>query len=576
MGKVVKIIGGAGTGKTTELLRLMEEIIETGVSPMSIGFVSFTKAARREAAERASRLFGCTVEELERYGWFRTLHSICYQQTQAGKMLLTDSDREWLTEALGSTIKLSDNKALDDFEVLESAATKASAADQALAFWQAARNRLLPLEEVWEEAFKIDQRITHLDRVLKIVDNYETAKRVQKRVDFTDMLGRFAGIRFDPEEHNMDAQPMGDVPDVPVWFLDEQQDTSALLDAVCKRLTENADQVFVVGDNFQSIYGFAGSDAKFFLNWPADEQRIMPRSYRCPPCIMEAGEKMLRRCSDYWDRGIKPSDGQGAIICMTFKDNWVNRITERIDEEWLVIARSNLHAQRLAKVLDNNDIPWRSTRGGNKWNSPKRNRVYTTLLALRDDLPITHEEFNLIREVIPMKVKGHHPDGGVYEAQLFRRRKKSDPDVPYDTLGKWDELIEWGATEEFKDFIMTGKWHRYNNIICRSGEFFRAFSKYGISQIMDPKVRIGTIHSVKGAEADNVIVLASGSKQVTESMKTKAGRDAEHRLAYVAVTRARKRLYILKERTTNALPVTHITPRVDRPKELCEVAEDVA
>ena len=72
----VLMLAGAGTGKTRHLLEMMEAVIEHDVHPMEIGFASFTRTARSEAAERAGAKFGINAFDLEQDGWFRTVHSV--------------------------------------------------------------------------------------------------------------------------------------------------------------------------------------------------------------------------------------------------------------------------------------------------------------------------------------------------------------------------------------------------------------------------------------------------------------------------------------------------------------------
>ncbi|MEM1063529.1 MAG: UvrD-helicase domain-containing protein, partial [Planctomycetota bacterium] len=88
---VGKYIGGAGTGKTTTLVNTMSDLCERLVlSPHEIGFVSFTRAARSEAADRVASRFGLDAEDLTRNGWFRTLHSVCCKQLGVGEQLAAD------------------------------------------------------------------------------------------------------------------------------------------------------------------------------------------------------------------------------------------------------------------------------------------------------------------------------------------------------------------------------------------------------------------------------------------------------------------------------------------------------
>ena len=79
MAKIERILGGAGCGKTACLMGIMDEHLRLGhCSPFTTGFVTFTRAARREASERAAAAHGLSPEDLEQDGWFRTVHSICY------------------------------------------------------------------------------------------------------------------------------------------------------------------------------------------------------------------------------------------------------------------------------------------------------------------------------------------------------------------------------------------------------------------------------------------------------------------------------------------------------------------
>ena len=66
--KAARLIGGAGTGKTTELMAIMDKLLAREIGPLEVGFCSFTRAARREAATRAADRFGVPVPVLEREG----------------------------------------------------------------------------------------------------------------------------------------------------------------------------------------------------------------------------------------------------------------------------------------------------------------------------------------------------------------------------------------------------------------------------------------------------------------------------------------------------------------------------
>ena len=106
------------------------------------------------------------------------------------------------------------------------------------------------------------------------------------------------------------------------------------------------------------------------------------------------------------------------------------------------------------------------------------------------------------------------------------------------------ELEEVGATEMLQKAIASGEWI---SLVDRGGEWRRQADKWGAALAAEPKVRVGTIHSVKGAEADNVALLTTTSRLVALGDEDIVQRDEECRIAYVAVTRAKKNLWIINE-----------------------------
>lgn len=542
MPQIAQLIGGAGTGKTTELLSIMSKVIETGISAEEIGFVSFTRAARSEAATRAAAQFGSSESELLNNGWFRTLHSVCFRCLGAsrGEMLAGNrADKEWLAEALQEEVG---TLAQDDglAEVCFEGSTDAGVA---LNLWGAARNRLEPLEAVWRLASDCDDRTPDLEFCRETAARYEQAKRLDGRFDFVDLLARFAGISFTTDGPTT-CQPRGFVPDVPVWFFDEQQDTSALLDAVCKRLIEPSGWVYVVGDPFQAIYGWAGADPKHFLSWPVAEgkKRIMPISYRCPAEILALGESILSECSDYWQRGIKAAAScQSAQIEEAAADaSLVHDVDPR--QSWLLIARTNREAARMGSWLTEGGVPWHPTKGNNCWTAPVKHSAFRLLAALQQGHPITRPEWKQVLKYLPSKMDG---------ADLLVRGTKTkfeseaDPKTPSWELYSAESLADLGATEQGKEFIRSGRWR---STVEDADRYCEAVERWGVDAVDRPKVRVGTIHSVKGSEAENVVLLTTSTKQIARGSESQAGADEEARVAYVAVTRTKRRLILANDR----------------------------
>jgi len=542
MTKIIsRLIGGAGTGKTTELMNIMARLLESTVrDPLQIGFCSFTRAARSEAVTRAAAQFGLAPDLLEREGWFKTLHSVCYRCLGVDSTQLLSGNKksnEWLTEALQERVETTAELGGDVTELAFSADSNAS---RALNCWSAARNRLAPLETVWREAQRCDERMPSLEYCRELVERYEMHKRLDKRLDFVDLLGQFVGLKFtvDGPVESLSG-PRGDVPGIPVWFFDEQQDTSLLLDKVCHRLIENPSvrAVYVVGDPFQSIFAWAGADSRCFMAWPADRERIMPKSYRCPAPVLALGEQTLKRCSNYFDRGIAPADHEGSI-----NTEWTLSYLDGLSplDDTLVIARTNHQANRLAHRLESAGIPWVPTRGRGGWAAPVRNQGLGGLYAIEKRGPVSGQEWVQILKLLPSK-----SDDG---QELLTRGTKSRFAEP-DEASKYPwvlphELEQLGATPALVELVTSGRWR---HTIKDAARTCAALDRWGTEVLTSPKIRVGTIHSVKGQEAEKVVLLTTTSGAVKRQEETSDGFDEERRVEYVAQTRARRELVLLRE-----------------------------
>lgn len=251
-----RIVGGPGSGKTTRLLEIIDQVIgRLGIDQMQVGFVSFTRAARREAAARAGHKFDIPPQTLEREGWFRTLHSICYRMLGVAKGELisgSKDDTHWLRNAINDSGVSISNSENDDAMAMPS---DHSLAGKALALWDAARNRLVPVEAMWEKSHLYDERTPNLWYVKSIINLYEQAKKKDGRIDFGDLLMMFAGRQWTGNHDSPfeECEPHGEDPRLPVWIHDECQDTSFLASLVFGRMIRNSTWVYLAGDHHQCL-----------------------------------------------------------------------------------------------------------------------------------------------------------------------------------------------------------------------------------------------------------------------------------------------------------------------------------
>lgn len=533
---VARVIGYAGSGKTTELLRLMEAALpRLGNDPLRLGFASFTRAARAEAVGRAASAWDVHPSLLERDGWFRTVHSTCKRclGVQPGQLLGDrQQDLEWISNVCGVRLSTDIDEESGQQRFIGDPTVAAS-----LNCWSLSRSSLMPLELVVHNMRRVDDSVPDLAAVVRVVEKYEGAKRIDDRLDFADLLLRFAGLRASTTGVDR-VPPEGDTPPVDAWLFDEQQDASPLLDAVCKRLVSSPTVrwCYVVGDPFQAIYGFAGSSAECFLGWPAKKERTMPKSYRCPKPIVELGERCLRRMGQgYFDRHVAPADHEGRVI----ECDAIEQVAAmaKPDEDWLFIARTNYHARRMFATLQTHYKPCRWVRSSDATSA--RGEGLQALYMLEKDEPVSGRQWARAVSLLPTKNKDGQP--------VLRRGVKTNWATT--EADQWDavfqnELESVGAEPALVTSIRDGSWCR----LVDGGFAWRQQAvRHGATLAATPRIRVGTIHSVKGAEADNVALLTTTGSRVEQGLESPGQADEEHRIAYVAVTRTRRNLYVINE-----------------------------
>lgn len=535
--KIAVLVGGAGTGKTTELLGVMESAkAALGGSPFALGFASVTRAARAEAVARASAAWNVPPESLSRDGWFRTTHSVAYRQLGIQRGQIIDDSKasqRWVADALKVDVRVIMD---DDSGYSMYAGDEAAAA--ALNCWEISRARVEPLRETIKRMSRTGQNPPTFAECKQFIERYEDAKRLEERLDYSDLLARFAGLHFDADGF-YEVDPQGELPKgVKAWIFDEAQDASALVDRVCRRLANGPEVIWVylAGDPFQSVFSFAGSDYRHFLSWEADKKRTMPKSWRCPPTIMELGERCLRQMHDgYWDRGIAPADHDGEI----FRAGGPSAIVPKLDprEQTLIIARCNYTLDDWAAYMKRRGVPFLKLKAKENTNAIRGIRA---LWDLEHGSPVSGDDFACAVAELPAR----GADGPLMMRGVKAAWERDE------TRQKWDvifpsDIESVGMTKALADRIAAGTWADLVN----GGDRWRtAALKWGADLATHPHIRIGTIHAAKGMEADQVVLSTTTSRRVFEGQQVdREAHDEERRVEYVGVTRARRKLVISTE-----------------------------
>jgi hypothetical protein len=227
------VLGPPGTGKTTWLLGVIEKMLEEGVPPSKIAFLTFTKKAASEAKERAAKRFSFGPDDLV---WFRTIHSLVFRQLGLNKaQVVKQSDFGELGKMLG--VEFEGKSSLDE----EGVVTGAAKGDKMVFLENLARATGRGLKRVWEEQ---DHGLGHdanrgvsFEELSAFARAYAKFKGARGLIDYTDMLETFVKQRSTPR--------------VDALIVDEAQDLSHAQWAAVEVVAAAAKVVHVAGDDDQ-------------------------------------------------------------------------------------------------------------------------------------------------------------------------------------------------------------------------------------------------------------------------------------------------------------------------------------
>lgn len=473
------ILGGPGCGKTTRCLAIMENALEMGIPPERIALVTFTRAGAKEAKERANLRFGI---EKNRLKYFKTIHALCFMECGLSRSdIMSKSALEELGDIVGEQLT---------GVITDDSATRRMG-DLLLTLDNYARTTRRTLEDAHHEA---DQEVDwfHLKR---FSEAYQVFREDRGIVDFTEMLERYVAI----------GQP---VP-VDIAIVDEAQDLSPLQWAVVAKAFKNAREVWIAGDDDQSIYKWSGADEKHFLSLPY-EREVLPVSHRLPEAIFNFGQEIIQRVSNRFAKNVKSGRAGGRV-------DWVAGLDEVDFSEgsWLLLARTRNQLGMLENTLRSQGVVY--TIGGKSSVEEVHSRAIAAHEKLRKDWEIDGSSMAIVLRA-----------AGRPAFELDSNKTYKAADVGYDASVIWhDALIK---------------------IPLDDREYYLACRRRGEQLHETSRVRIDTIHGSKGAEAEHVVLLTDLTYKVQRGYERDP--DSEHKVFYVGTTRARETLTLLAPQTT--------------------------
>lgn len=506
------MLGPPGTGKTTTLLNVVDQELASGTKPDKIAYVSFTTRAADEAKTRAMKRFSLSKDDLP---YFRTIHSMCFRMLGLRSAdILSGAKFGEFADWAGITVTgraWSDDGMLSNFE----------SGDRMLFMENLARIRGVSLRSLYDQD---DDELswTELERVAKALHIF---KREHGLHDYTDILTEFvkSGIKV-----NID-----------VLVVDEAQDLSHLQWRVVFQLAQLARRVVVAGDDDQAIYRWAGADVEQFISLEGNVQ-VLGQSWRCPKEVQAVGAEIINGVSHRRPKAWKPRRGKSKIERVGMFDE------VDVTDEWrdgsptspvLVLARNAyvlreqveplLRAQGMVyELAGKSSLSMLHLRAAETWENLRAGKT-ATLADARDMYRMISAAGHIKRGHKKLPTFGEADDRMVTFADL---RDEGGLLVSPDLI--WHEALDNLPPEEM-GYMLAAR---------RRGEKLRA----------KPRIRLSTIHSAKGAEADHVVVMTEMAYRTAREVDQNP--DDERRVWYVATTRARSKMTIVASQTQNECP----------------------
>lgn len=490
------ILGPPGTGKTTTLLNLVEAELKRGLDPTQIGYVSFTRKAAHEAASRAAERFDKKPEE---FMWFRTLHSLAFR---AMGLKRGDIFEGPAVDEFGKTMGI---RMTGRYSVEEGATFGFERGDRILFMENLSRVRQIPLRQQYDEESD-EQSWWEVDRIARGLALFKEEKHL---VDYTDMLAMFVEQSWTPP--------------LKVLFVDEAQDLSILQWKVVEKLAENCDRVFIAGDDDQAIYKWAGAAVDYFVDMPG-RVRVLNQSWRTPKKVQALSGRILRTIHHRREKVWAPRDEEGIVHESTLE------AVDWSDPDILVLSRNVLYLNAVRDRIRSGGYMY-EYKGASSIKDSLRNAIVSYDRLTRKGIPQRLEDVKKIYEHMSTNVGVKH---GHKQLSGF------DPDK----LVTMEDLIERGG------LMRTDIWHdAFDRLPARDREYIRSCLRKREILSQKARIRLSTIHGAKGGEADHVVLLSDMAPRTWREMEKLP--DDEARVWYVAVTRAKRRLTIIRPQSNH-------------------------
>lgn len=583
------ILAGAGSGKTSVLTRKIAYLLEKGkADEFDILAFTFTNKAANEMKERVADLLNKEVDHM----WIGTFHSICSRILRRNIEKLGYKNTFSIYDTTDSRSLVKD--IMKDLRIDE----KYTPIREVIAVISDNKNKFISPEESAENAFYERQR-----NIAEIYKVYEKRKKINNALDFDDLiLKTIELLEKDQETRDFYARKFKYI------FVDEYQDTNQAQYRLIRLFTKQYKNICVVGDSDQSIYSWRGADISNILNFEEDYKDarviLLEQNYRSTNKILDAANDLIannleRKDKNLWTANKKefPIVYRNSATEYDEAEDLVLKIQQMANagydlNEMAILYRTNAQSRVLEEKLMQNHINHKII-GGLKFYDRKEVKdiiAYLALIANPDDNVALKRVINTpkrgIGDTTLSKLEFYANNNGesmfdsIYsdgledslsKATIGKLRNFADTIMEFiqnvDNYLITDLLLDVYEKSGYKKMLEDSKRiedkSKIENLSALTDavqEFERRneeatlfdylqnvnlLSDVDKTEENDRAISLMTIHSAKGLEYD-VVFLTGMEEGLFPSLRTmeEGGLEEERRLAYVAVTRAKERLFV--------------------------------
>ncbi|MCK5391465.1 MAG: UvrD-helicase domain-containing protein [Deltaproteobacteria bacterium] len=577
------VLAGAGSGKTRIITERISYLINKhNVSPSNILAVTFTNKAANEMKQRVARL----VQKEARNLWIGTFHSTCLRILKREINKLDGYSRDFIIYDDADQIKL-----IKDCMVRLNIGERLLSPKHVRSQIDSAKNKGLGPDS--SELNDYDKR------VLRIYSLYEVELRKSNALDFGDLL--HVTIMLFEKKPEVLQNYQNQFQHI---LVDEYQDTNHVQYRIVELLSRIHKNIFVVGDDNQSIYGWRGADIKNILNFEKDYSNTqiikLERNYRSTKTILEAANKLILQNKNRHDKNLWTENATGDQInyyeARDDKDE-AKHVSSQIGIETknrgysykdiAIFFRTNTQSRLIEEELLRSTVPYKIV-GGTEFY--KRAEI-KDILAFLKVITNPSDEISLKRIInVPPRGIGkitvnkldeiaREKDVPFFDGIQLALEEKLLPSSALVKLEKLfnllTRLIEFPEKNDivslindvlhktgYLDMLEKEEERRENigEILNLAAEFGKERDKPTLNDFLDnvslasdldnfsedaDKVTLMTLHSAKGLEFPVVFIIGMEENLIPHFNSTRNGQvEEERRLFYVGITRAKEKVYL--------------------------------